>query len=228
MKTNQEMKTTPLTFIKSKTQRGCRGLTLTEVLVILAILGVLWLLLIPARHGGRAKATRIACVNNLKQVGLAFRIWADQHEIFPMALSRTNGGTMEFAGILMERHFQVMSNELSIPKILICPDDRKHRIATNSFAHLDKSNISYFVGVDATSENPQTLLTGDWNITNGTPIRRGLLMLSTNESAGWTRDVHNKAGNIALTDGSVQQLSSPGLREAIAHTGIITNRLAIP
>src|ERR1700712_3928145 len=64
----------------------------------------------------------ISCANNLRQVGLAFRIWAgDGGDKFPMQVSVTNGGTMELveSGTVFP-HFQIMSNELNTPKVLYC------------------------------------------------------------------------------------------------------------
>jgi prepilin-type processing-associated H-X9-DG protein len=40
--------------------------------------------------------------------------------------------------------------------------------------------------------------------------------------------VHNKAGNILMADGSVQQVSIGGLHITVANTGLATNRLQMP
>src|ERR1017187_9579944 len=73
------------------------------------------------------KAQRITCVNNLKQIGLSFRIWAlDNDGHFPFNVSTNSGGTMEFCAMGPDGfdrnaalHFQVMSNELSTPLLLV-------------------------------------------------------------------------------------------------------------
>jgi hypothetical protein len=93
---------------------------------------------------------------------------------------------------------------------------------------LRNSNISFFVGVDASETNPQLILSGDRNITNGTPIKNGILEVSSNQPAGWAAEMHNKVGNVALSDGSLQQISSTGLRSAIENSGGFTNRLQMP
>lgn len=208
-------------------------MTLIELLVVLAIITVLVAMILPAtmrpRHDG---GIRIQCVNNLKQDGLAFRIWeGDNNDKYPMAVPRRDGGSMEFtSGPNAFRHWQVMSNELSTPRVLLCPqetDKDREMVATN-WVFLSNSNISYFIGLDACETNPMMILSGDHNITDGTPLKNGLLALTTNKLARWTSGVHKNVGNILLADGSVQQDSTTGLQNQIANTGVATNRLLMP
>ncbi len=57
-----------------------RGLTLTELLVVLAIIGVLLLILLPALNGIRCgNGSRTSCLNNLHQIGIALHTYADMH-----------------------------------------------------------------------------------------------------------------------------------------------------
>jgi prepilin-type processing-associated H-X9-DG protein len=122
-----------------------------------------------------------------------------------------------------------MSNELSTPRILVCPMDTA-RIETNTFAGLANSNISYFVGVDVTNDsNPQMIISGDCNFEiGGLPVKSGLLQLSTSVSVAWTSARHGSNGNIGLGDGSVQQMNNPRLMSDLGLTGLATNRFAIP
>ena len=208
-----------------------RALTRTDVVVVIAILAVLFVLLLPALvpvHNGRQ---RIRCVNNLRQIGITYQLWArDNNDKFPMQVSVTNGGTMELAnGRDAWINFLVTSNILSNPKLLICPQDTKSILATNFGRGFNNLNISYFVGLDANQTNPQMFLSGDDHFAiSGVPVKSGLLLLATNAPVSWTAARHKFFGNIGLVDGSVQQLTTDGLQRALKQTGVVTNRLAIP
>jgi prepilin-type processing-associated H-X9-DG protein len=205
-----------------------QGFTLVGLLIIIAVIAILAAMLLPALASAKRKAQRINCVNNLKQDGIVFRIWeGDNGDKYPMAVSTNKGGTMEYAedGNAF-RHFQVMSNELSTPKILVCPAD--DRTPAASFTRLKNQNVSYFVGLDATEVRPPMLLTGDRNVTNGLSPVRSVLELRPEIPAGWTEDMHNGQGNVGLADGSVQQVSIPGLLQILKNTGDSTNRIALP
>ena len=206
-----------------------RAVTLIEVVVVIAVVVVLVGLVLPALAPAKRKTKRLGCTNCLKQVGLAFRIFEnDNDDTFPMGVSTNKGGTMEYLTTGQPfYHFRVMSNELSTPKVLVCPTDS--RKPAFSFSVLSNVNLSYFVGFVTNSVNPQAVLGGDRNLmTNGVPIRGGLFVLTTNETVGWTAAIHQNSGNILLGDGSVQQTTSSRLLDLLRESGMATNRLAIP
>lgn len=207
-------------------------MTLLELLVVLAIITILAVLILPSLlRPAPVSALRIQCVNNLKQTGLAYRIWEGDHGgFYPQAVSETNCGTIEFTtGPNAFRHFQIMSNELYLPKVLLCPADNDDRsIAATNFININNSNISFFVGIVSNENIPTLILSGDHNIINGMSVRNGLLELTTNNRSRWTKEVHNKVGNILLADGSVQQVSISGLQQIVASTGLATNRIQMP
>jgi prepilin-type processing-associated H-X9-DG protein len=210
-------------------------MTLIEVLVVITVLAIFFAMIdFGAPQNAKKKAQRIICVNNLKEIGLAFRIWeGDNGGKFPMEISATNADAMKLitngnAYVL----WQMMSNELSTPKILHCPADTEHIAATNFTTGFSDANISYFFGLDVDEKFPQMLLTGDDNLAvDGTRVRSGILNLSTSSSVTWTKERHNGAGNIGLADGSVQQTTSADLNIALANSTVTNSpmvRLMIP
>ena len=193
------------------------------LLVVVAVIAILAAMLLPALASAKKKAQRINCVNNLKQCGLAFRIWeGDNGDKYPMAVANDKGGTMDFnTGADTFRHFQVMSNELSTPKILACPADT--RTAANFFSRLKNQNVSYFVGLEANDANPQMFLDGDRNLTADNAPENGILKLVPGQRVSWTAAIHGNQGNVGLSDGSVQQYSNSGLQNALRNSGDPTN-----
>jgi hypothetical protein len=91
---------------------------------LIPVIAVLAGLLLPALAKAKEKAQRINCVSNLKQVGLAARMWSNDH----------NGR--------FPPDFISMSNELYSPKILVCPGDSSKTRVTN-WSEFGPGNVSY-------------------------------------------------------------------------------------
>jgi len=93
--------------------------------VSLVTIPIVAALLLPALAQAKKKAQTIQCVNNMKQVGLAARIWANDHnDTYPPDVL-------------------TMSNELNTPKILACPDDKSKRRAEHWAEFSVAENLSY-------------------------------------------------------------------------------------
>jgi hypothetical protein len=157
--------------------------------------------------------------------------WPSEYGI-PNAMKKNTWMEYNFAGAQIEN-----------PKILVCPSDKATtRIASHftsptdpvtqdSFAHatMQANALSYWVGSDALSDSERVmcLLAGDRN------IGVGLAPLSTETcdpnnvnvpanvlrrgdvNIGWTNAIHGNIGNVVLVEGSVQSVSSSGLRELL-------------
>jgi len=113
------------------------------------------------------KAQRINCVSNLKQIGIAFRLWEGDHgDQYPFNVSTNSGGTMEWCAVDKNGfdsnaifHLKAMAGELTSPKILVCPQDKSKKPAPD-FTSLGPANISYRFrsGTNITETNATEIL----------------------------------------------------------------------
>lgn len=111
------------------------GFTLVELLVVVAILGILASLLLPALARARESARRASCLNNLKQWGTVFKMYADESSGLypPLHASIVPGGTVDCSGEgAPTKNFvlaagpsvlTVFPEYLTEPRIVICPSD---------------------------------------------------------------------------------------------------------
>jgi prepilin-type N-terminal cleavage/methylation domain-containing protein/prepilin-type processing-associated H-X9-DG protein len=190
------------------------GFTLIELLVVIGIISILAALLLPALSQGKARAKRTACVNQLRQVGLGFQMFANEHgNKPPMQVSTNDGGTAELVNLTNSesaafasayRHLQALSNELVTAKILYCPTDNG-RQQTNDFPWLQDRNVSYFVNERTELGKSTSILAGDRNLTNDWIAGTTALQPAAPRSFRWTAELHRFNGNLLFADGRVEQ-----------------------
>lgn len=230
-----------------KNNKHKMAFTLIELLVVIAIIAILAAMLLPALAAAKRKAQKISCLNNLKQDGLAIRLWeGDNGDKYPQTVSTLNGGGEEFIAAIatgvpkvtftagnVPSFWQVMSNQLSTPKILACPSDGlstggtiTHTAAVNAWPpSITDTNVSYFLGFDAEEASPQMILMGDRNVTTtltGTILSgnyffgsKAFPVLAASTTSWTANDMHQASGNWLLTDGSGQQGSSSTFQTAL-------------
>lgn len=217
-------------------RRRTVGITLVELLVVLAMIGLLAALLIPAlRKGGKHRW--INCVTNLKQVSLGFILFAnDNDNQFPAQVSTNHGGTKELLqpnGVVAQ--FVVLSNILGTPKILACyADTNRHRAIR--FEELTTSNVSYFINADARISNTNQLLVGDDNLVSDTTTSYGFQTLQPDSKLRWSNGRHYESGtfkntpkgHVAFVDGSVRRIGDIELPDIVLQQSDVTNRLVKP
>ena len=152
--------------MNSRTRNTIR-VVVAVVLFIPCALYIGWAVERSRRVHCEAVARHPDCVNNLRQIGLAFRVFAiDNGGRFPFNLSTKSGGTLE----LCQRgsdgfdsnaaiHFQLASNELSTPRLLVCPKDHSRKPAA-TFSLLTAVNVTYRLrtGTNITEGGPRQLL----------------------------------------------------------------------
>ena len=187
--------------------------------------------MLPALARARARAQRIACVTNQKQVGLAFLIFAnDRNGGFPPVVEIAEGGSK--TRLETWQHFMVLSNELTNPRILRCPSDGSRQSAGDfsdgpqGLGSLKDSAVSYAVGTGAEFGQPSHHIASDRNVLGrdgqgcGPAAIYGFItQLKPGDNPRWENSIHVNAGNVILADGSVQELTQSGLVNQLASTG---------
>ncbi len=114
-----------------------RAFTLVELLVVIAMVGILAALLLPALGRARDQARRAECSGNLRQVGQAFHLYADDHADGLPVLPDPNpypNGVGAYYKQLVKRYLGLTGRASPDERVFICPSDRTvHRQVVHAF-----------------------------------------------------------------------------------------------
>lgn len=215
-----------------------RAFTLIELLVVVAIIGVLIAMLAPA-HTGRPKARNLACMSNLRQIGIGLLLYASDHrDQFPWQISTNSAVSREAVESRpASEHFAVLTN-YSLPlATFVCPTDRARATATN-YSDFDNANLSYFVALSTTMMNGSNvwrlILAGDRHLSvDGQVVKPGFCALNEHSSPGWTKELHKPESNLThgsllFADGHAQFVPAKNLPKMFKDQPVAASRLVVP
>ena len=206
------------------------GLTLIELLCIIAILAILAAMLIPPYldRGGRPRTAM--CLINQKQIVLGEWLWhEDNNGLWLWQVHATNTPTQNFA----TSHFQSLTNYLKNSAVFVCPSDLTRKQA-DSTANLTRTNLSYFINCSATANQSNSVLIGDRHLEiDKVSVSQGMIAFSTNQMIHWTKELHpvsnSPLGVIGFADGHAEVVKTKLLGKVFKkQQNLATNLLAIP
>ena len=195
----------------SKPFQRCAGYTLTEVLVVCAIIGILASMMIPSVTKVIQNGRRTRCTGNLRQVSIILHSYANEHfDRYPHQVSRAQGGDQEdnevvpvVEGVLALHPgvFKVMAGDFRTPQVLVCPVTKFWIPRVQDAA---VTNTSYAVNLHARHGEATVPLLADANLPRQWKELRSFPKTAATVDLGFTFERHQGLCNISFGDSHVE------------------------
>jgi prepilin-type N-terminal cleavage/methylation domain-containing protein/prepilin-type processing-associated H-X9-DG protein len=191
--------------------RGTSAYTLTEVLVVCAIIGILASMLMPSVTRTIQNGRRARCAGGLRQVAIIMSAYAHDHfNHYPQSVPRADGGAQEDNAIVPVSHgimalhpgaFHVMADDFKTPQVLVCPVTK---FWLPRVRDLGMTNISYALNLHAQHGESSVPLLSDSTLSTTWKELKEFPRHGTNIEFRFTFERHQGLGNVAYGDSHVE------------------------